>query len=124
MARVAQLRQEAGGSKPLAEKLGISYQIVDRWLRGEMEVENLPVRTYEMVMGSGALPAARSAVRPLDPALARVLNEVRDILASGDTVAILSLRTHVRVLRSIALEHRRRIGDRHAQRKAARPPLL
>ncbi len=55
MAHVEQLRRDFKGSKGAAEKLGVSFQTVDRWRRlwkaGTLNVDSLKIGRYRSVTG-------------------------------------------------------------------------
>jgi len=49
--RIRELRASGLSSKQIAGQFGVSYQTVDRWIRGEVNLKNFPVDTYRAVMG-------------------------------------------------------------------------
>ncbi len=59
--KVRCLRRRFGSSKQVAAHLGVSYQTVDRWLRGDFKLENLDVKMWNKVMGG---PATTPAAEP------------------------------------------------------------
>lgn len=113
-ARVLQLREQHGSTKALAKALGISYQIIDTWLRGEVDVERICARNYLAVMGPAAMPRlnAQSKVIPLNTRQLQIRRRVENILRSGREDLAQNLEWHVKTLEAVAADMKDQQGRR------------
>lgn len=87
--KIKQLKEGGLPSKEIATRIGVHFTTIDRWVRGEVNLETLRIREYRAVMGdpqgSGHLKLAVQEDRPpygLRPETAEVLGPFVRMLAS------------------------------------------
>lgn len=57
---IRQLRDSGLSSREIAAQFSISYQTVDRWLAGKINLDNLRLKAWRIVMGDPYLPERSS----------------------------------------------------------------
>lgn len=57
------MRAQGMSTKDIAKRLGKNYMTVHRWLRGDFDIDKLPTRSYESVMGDAPFLGISERIR-------------------------------------------------------------